>query len=368
MNLDASRFISDPNVQTILVVILCVSLVALALEIMRRRLYVHFKDRAEHLAKKLLRLETPIILMILFLGLQIILSKYLRDSTELQSSVNKVIGTLLIILITYILILISDLILERWSKHLSAARGNHAYEGIVPLAKSIINILLCLIALIFALQLWGVSITALVASLGIAGVVLGIAFKDSFNHIFAGISMILDDTFRKGELIELPDGEKGYVIEMNVRSTKLKNLDGMILTIPNGLLANMTIKNYARPNKYIRVRQQILIPYISDIQKAEKILLDVLNDKDGVLDYPKPMVLFKKTTQESTPWLEFELDFYINDFHDKYSTQLKSEVLSLAYDALAKEGIIRDTRPTALQEKEKKQNNKSKAQKVKTRK
>ncbi|MGV8162459.1 MAG: mechanosensitive ion channel family protein [Candidatus Nanoarchaeia archaeon] len=334
MILDAESLISDPNVQTILIVILCIALVALALDIMRRRLYVHFKDRAEHIAKKMLRLETPIILMIFILGLQIVLSKTLRDYTEIQSTVNKIIGMIIIIIITYILILISDLILERWSKHLGRSSGNHAYEGIVPLAKSVINILLCFIALFFILQVWKVSITALLTSLGIVGVVLGFAFKDSFNHIFAGVSMILDDTFRKGELIELPDGEKGYVIEMNVRSTKLKNLDGMILTVPNGLLGNMRIKNYARPNKYIRVRQTVFTPIGSDIVKVEKLLLDILNEKDGVLDYPKPAVLFIKMSAPPQNSIEFELDFYINDYHDKYSAQLKSEVLKEAYEVL----------------------------------
>lgn len=328
MILDAGEFISDPNVRTILIVILIISLFALGVDIMRRRLYVHFKNKAEHIAKKMLRIETPIILMIVVLGLQIIVSKLLRDYAQIQNALNKLIGSIIILLIAYILMLISDMILERWSTHIVRTKGNQAYEGMVPLAKSIINILLCFIALIFILQLWGVSITALIASLGIVGVLLGFAFRDAFNHIFAGISMILDDSFRKGELIEFPDGERGYIIEMNMRSTKIRNLDGMILTIPNGSMANLRLKNYARPNRTIRVRQAISVPIGSDITKVEKLLLDVLDEKDGVLDYPKPVILFKSVIRD---FLEFEMDFYINDYHDKYASELKSEVLKEAY-------------------------------------
>lgn len=336
MILDAGKYISDPNVQTVLITILIISLIALAVDVMRRRLYVHFKNQAEHIAKKMLRIETPIILMIVVLGMQIIASKMLRDYTQIQSALNRVIGSIIIVLITYILVLISDLILERWSSHLVLTKGNQSYEGIVPLAKSIINIILCFVALIFVLQLWGVSITALVASLGIVGVLMTLAFRDAFSHIFAGISMILDDSFRKGELIEFPDGERGYIVELNIRSTKIRNLDGMILTIPNGLMANIRLKNYARPNKNIRVKQYISAPLGSDISTIEKLLLEVIKEKEGVLDYPKPEVLLIKVDKDH---LEFEMDFYINDYHDKYASQIKSEILIAAYNSISENNI-----------------------------
>lgn len=336
MILDAGKFISDPNVRTILIVILIISLFAFAIDIMRRRIYVHFKSQAEQIVRKMLRIETPIILMIAVLGLQIIASKMLRDYAQIQSTLNKVIGSIIILLVAYILVLISDLILERWSVNLGRTRGNQTYEGMVPLAKSIINIILCFVALIFILQLWGVSITALVASLGIVGVLMTIAFRDAFNHIFAGISMILDDSFRKGELVEFPDGERGYIIEMNMRSTKIRNLDGMILTIPNGVMANIRLKNYARPNKNIRVKQFIAVPFGSDHKKVEKLLLELLGEKEGVLDYPKPSILMNKVTKD---FVEFEMDFYINDYHDKYASQIKSEVLTEAYQIITSQDI-----------------------------
>jgi small-conductance mechanosensitive channel len=341
MILDAGKFISDPNVRTVLISILIISLFVLAVDIMRRRLYVHFKNQAENIARKMLRIETPIILMIVVLGLQIVASKMLRDYAEIQSTLNKVIGSVIIILITYILVLISDLVLVRWSTHLGRTKGNLSYEGMVPLAKSIINILLCVVALLFILQLWGVSVTALVASLGIAGVLLGLAFRDAFGHVFAGISMILDDSFRKGELIEFPDGERGYIVELNMRSTKIRNLDGMILTIPNGLMANLRLKNYARPNKTIRVRQTISVPYkmdsAVDSSKVAKLLFEVLEEKEGVLDYPKPDILMTKVNKD---FVEYEMDFYINDYHDKYAQEIRSQVLKESYDAVVNNDIL----------------------------
>jgi small-conductance mechanosensitive channel len=126
---------------------------------------------------------------------------------------------------------------------------------------------------------------------------------------------------------------------MNMRSTKIRNLDGMILTIPNGTMANLRLKNYARPNKNIRVKQLISAPYGSDISKVEKILLEVLSEKEGILDYPKPVILFNKVAKD---FLEFEMDFYINDYHDKYAAQIKSEVLTEAYNALTSRDIQPD--------------------------
>jgi small-conductance mechanosensitive channel len=105
----------------------------------------------------------------------------------------------------------------------------------------------------------------------------------------------------------------------------------MILTIPNGSMANMRLKNYARPNKNIRVKQFISVPFGADVSKVEKLLLEVLNEKEGVLDYPKPNILLSKATKDC---LDFEMDFYINDYHDKYASQLKSDVLTEAYKSI----------------------------------
>jgi MscS family membrane protein len=336
MNLDAASFISDPNVRLVLIIILVVSLLVILIDFMRRKLYNQFKEQTDNMAKKMLRLETPIILMIIIIGIQIIISKTMNDYIELQGTINKIIGAIIVIVVTYMLSLIADLILEKWSTHLGKTKGRGSYEGIVPLLKSIINILLWFVAFIFILQFWGVSMTAFLAGLGVAGVVLGIAFKDSFSNIFAGISLIIDDSFRKGELIELPDGEKGYVLETNLRSTKIRNFDGEIVIIPNSVLANMRFRNYARPNTHIRGKVNILVAYGSDLEKVEKLMIELLLDKDGVLNYPKPTITFTKMTEN---YLEMELKFFISDYNHIHMEQMKSDIMKEAYRALLENNV-----------------------------
>ncbi len=343
MNLDASSFISDPNVRLVLIIILIVAFLVLLIDFMRRKLYNQFKEQTDNMGKKMLRLETPIILMIIIIGLQVIISKTMNDYIELRGTINQIIGAIIVIVVAYMLSLIADLVLEKWSSHLGKTKGRGSYEGIVPLLKSVINILLCFIAFIFILQFWGVSMTAFIAGLGVAGVILGIAFKDSFSNVFAGISLIIDDSFRRGELIELPDGEKGYVLETNLRSTKIRNFDGEIVIIPNSVLANMRFRNYARPNTHIRGKVNVLVAYGSDLEQVEKLMIELLLDKDGVLNYPKPTVTFVRMTEN---YVELELKFFVSDYNHIHMEQMKSDILKSAYETLLANDVKIPTKKT----------------------
>ncbi len=229
---------------------------------------------------------------------------------------------------------ISSLIIDSWSNHIHKIRRDDTHEEIIPLAKSITNIILSLIALVFILQTWDVAVGALLASLGVAGLILGFAFKDTLTNIFGGLLLILDNSFRKGDLIELPDGEIGYVEETNLRSTKMKNFDNEEVIIPNGVLVNLKIKNYAHPSRAIRIRIPVPIDYNSDIQAAEALVFDILSKKREVLRYPKPAILLDRIGEYA---LELRVLFYIKDYHELF--QVKSDVTKEIFSTFKKKGI-----------------------------
>ena len=99
-----------------------------------------------------------------------------------------------------------------------------------------------ILALLFIMNRWGIEIGPLLASLGIAGIAIGFAVKDSLANIFGGIQLIVDKTFKVGDKVELSDGTVGVIQDISLRSTRIRTYDNELIIIPNGKMANEAIK------------------------------------------------------------------------------------------------------------------------------
>jgi len=285
-------------------------------------------------SKRLMRIEVPLILIIISIIVEIVLDKLIISAQPIDVDVTRIIHTLLIVVITYAMMVISSVVLEAWTTGLGRKRSDSVHEEVLPIVKSFTNIMLGLIALFIVLSVWGVAVGTLLASVGVIGIVLGFAFKDTLTNIFGGLELIMDDNFRKGDLVELQDGEMGYVMEISLRSTKIRNFDLEEVVIPNGLIANMKIKNYAQPTGSIRIKIHCGTAYGTNPDKVEKLALEEVRKRDDVLDYPKPWIVTEKMADYS---LEYLLSVYIKDYHDMY--RIKSEITKQIYNALQKNKI-----------------------------
>lgn len=121
---------------------------------------------------------------------------------------------------------------QRWKKkkggQLSGSAGTAA-----SLAYSILRALLFLVVLLWVLQINGVNVTSMVAGLGIAGAIIGLAFQDFLKDIIMGAHIVTDDFFKVGDAISY-DGVNGIVTAFNLRSTKIRSFDDdTVMTISN---------------------------------------------------------------------------------------------------------------------------------------
>lgn len=148
-----------------------------------------------------------------------------------------------------------------------------------------------LIALIITLFLFDFGNIALpvLGSLGVAGVIVGLAVKDYFSDILSGFLIFSEESVRVGDIIEI-DGRSGRVSEINLRVTRLKTFDGEQLTIPNTLLRQKTIVNKTITGKEIRQSLSVDIDYSSNLLLVPKLCMNVLKGQQGVLHEPKPTI------------------------------------------------------------------------------
>lgn len=291
--------------------------------------YFH-KDNKNFNKQIIAVVETPLILIIVLGGLDFAIEKLLTG----YASISKIILTIIIIAATILFINLARIFLNSWSERMSKHKGEEFHAEVLPLTKSVVNIILAIIGLLIVLQIWGVEVGTLLTSLGVAGVIVGFAFKQTLENVFGGISLIMDDSFHKKDIIQLENGMIGEVMEINLRSTKIRNFDYETIIIPNGQLANSKIINLAQPTPTLRIKIPVSVAYGSDPEKVKKIMIESLRGEPSVLSYPKRTARFVSMGESS---INFELFFYIKDYREMF--EIKDRILTKVYKNLYEEGI-----------------------------
>ena len=205
-----------------------------------------------------------------------------------------IVISILIFFLVIILKRIFDNIIDKFSEKVY----NKDLVTWVRWLHRIVWILLVLLASLSIIQLWGVNITPILASVGIASIVIGLALQSTLSNIFSGMSITIDRSVRVGDLIELPDKNiVGRVEEMHWRSTKLRTIQNNIVYIPNSILSNSIIINYSQPLDEVNVWVEVGVSYFEDLNKVEQITLkvaeEILKTEHGVKSWIPKIYYYK---------------------------------------------------------------------------
>jgi small conductance mechanosensitive channel len=158
-------------------------------------------------------------------------------------------------------------------------------------AAKAIAIPVFLIGLYVVLRISGLTRLAvtILGGTGIAGLIIGIAFRDIMENFLASILISMRNPFRSGDLIEI-GGHIGVVQRVTTRGTVLIDFDGNHVQIPNATVYKNTIVNYtANPKR--RMEFAVGIGYEDSIQEAQETALQVIASHPAVLDDPEPLIL-----------------------------------------------------------------------------
>ncbi len=252
-------------------------------------------------------IHRPIYLTIILIGCTLAIT-YLKASPEVIFYTNNTLYSIILLIWTVTVIKISNTIIENAIYRASDITGLR--KDIVPLIENVFKIAIIAAALMVILSIWKINITPLLASAGIAGVAIAIAAKDTLSNFFGGISIFIDRPYKIGDYIVLEGGERGEVVTIGVRSTRIKTRDDILITIPNSIIANSKIINESAPIPNFRVRVAISVAYGSDIDLVEKTLLEIASGNENILREPSPRVRFREFGDSA---LNFELLCWAKD-------------------------------------------------------
>ena len=177
-------------------------------------------------------------------------------------------------------------------------------NNLVRLSLRVLTLVMLFVLLWYAAAYFGFSVTAVFASAGIAGLAIAMAARETLANFFGGISILLDRPFTSGDYIILDSGERGEVVDIGLRSTRILTRDEILICIPNSVITNVKIVNESAPAPRFRIRIKIGVAYGTDVEQVEEILMKLARENELAANNPAPRVRFRAFGDSS---LDFEL-------------------------------------------------------------
>jgi MscS family membrane protein len=187
-----------------------------------------------------------------------------------QNLLTKGFTVVVAAVLTYLLLKFIDLALGYWRQRTAAVADQAFNQQLFPIIRKSLKAFVVVVAVLTTLNNMGVNITAAIASLSIGGLAVGLAAQDTLANLFGAVAIFLDRPFKIGERVQV-DGHDGAVESIGMRSTRIRNLDGHLVTIPNKTMGNATIVNVqARPN--IKTVMNLGITYDTPADQVKRAL------------------------------------------------------------------------------------------------
>jgi len=243
-----------------------------------------------------------------FASLQLGLNEQYPD-VDWEGRIRSLLLTILIIVWTVFAARFSVFLMKVLSK------GTERFQVIeprtLPLFENLAKVLVLCGSIYFLIVAWDADITGFLASAGIAGIAIGFAAKDTLSNLFAGVFILADAPYRLGDFIVLDSGERGEVVHIGLRSTRLLTRDDIEITIPNSVMGSAKILNETKgPHPKRRLKVPVGVAYGSDIDLVREALLEVAAEEPMVCQDPQPKVRFRRLGESC---LDFELLCWIEE-------------------------------------------------------
>ena len=255
-------------------------------------------------------LRKPLFITVILGGLLWTQPSFSFSSEQLELFV-KTIQSLLVLVWSWTLA--SVFVVISTSTLTARQNASHASD-LLPFVRSMVRLALLGLAIFYLFELWGVDVTPVIASAGVAGLAVALAAKDSLANFFGGLSLFFDEAYKVGDYVIVDDRDRGEVVEIGMRSTKIRTRDDVTLSIPNSLMATSKVVNETGDSSRLRLRIRVGVSYGTDPQHVERVLLDVAHQDEHVLDDPPPVVRFRLFGESS---LQYDLLVWVADPHLK---------------------------------------------------
>lgn len=279
------------------------------------------------------KVEQPAIMAIILSGFLIAFNRlvfpenttnFIHNSTYLAGAIN----------ITWMFVRIIDALMEEYLTPYAQRSDNKLDDQLIPILRRGIRVSLWILGIIVGLNNAGFDVAALIAGLGIGGLAVALAAQDTVKNIFGGMMIFMDKPFRIGDRVVI-DGMDGVVEDIGLRSTRIRQLDGRLITMPNGHFSESPVLNITKePQRRINVK--IGLVYGTSDEKLENALeiLRTITKDHPLIDHSKTVAFFESFGEFS---LNLSLFYFIEP--DQDNNQIQGEINQKILTAFRNSGI-----------------------------
>ena len=189
------------------------------------------------------------------------------------------------------------------------AKGAAMSQLLQDVLISMVGLFVLTIGFLVALSQVGISVAPMLAGLGVAGFIIGFALQDTLSNFAAGAMILAYRPFDTDDYIQVA-GVEGIVKKMNMVSTTINTIDNQTLIIPNSKIWGDVIRNYTG-QRVRRVDLEFGISYSDDVEKAERVLHEIVDDIPAIMRSPEPIIRLHRLGESSVdfivrPWVKTE--------------------------------------------------------------
>ena len=256
-----------------------------ARQVLLRLLDRKVQDRLAFAHQFVEAVRLPSILWCLALAIRIAIAR--AELTQAQEYwANKSIGAFVIVSMSLVAAAIFVRMIGAYGER------NSMPFAVAGLSRTLIYVVMLSVAGLMLLRLFGIEITPLLTALGVGGLAVALALRDSLANLFAGIHILIEQPMVVGDFIKLASGEEGVVKDIGWRTTRVQTGVNNTIVIPNTMITSGILTNFSMPERRVFADINIVTGLDADPEQVKRIALDVAAHTEGVLTQYAPVFLF----------------------------------------------------------------------------
>ena len=223
------------------------------------------ESKFDDLVLATLRGPVKVIAFVIFLHVGLTVFQW---PAQVQGFLSKGLIVIVACSLTYVALKVVDLIMGLWRERTAVGTDKSFDEQLYPIIRKSVKLFVVIVAVLVTAQNLQINITGAIASLSIGGLAIGLAAQDTLANLFGAVAVYMDKPFRIGDRIKVESVE-GTVETIGLRSTRVSNLDGHHVAIPNKIMGNAIIINVTR-RPIIRTEMNIGLTYDTPVEKVKR--------------------------------------------------------------------------------------------------
>ena len=203
---------------------------------------------------------------------------------------------------------------------------------------NLVAVVIYILGFLVILDSLGVQITPVLTALGVGGLAVALALKDTLENLFAGLQLVATKKINIGDMVRLDSGDEGVVADLTWRYTTIRTLPGNLVIVPNSKLSMAIVTNYTMPTPDLPVAVSVGVAYGGDLERVERVAIEVAKDiqtsVDGAVRDFQPLVRFIAFGDSS---VNFNVILRAVTFQDQFL--LRHELIKRLHARFQAEGI-----------------------------